>query len=192
MMLTLSNQLYFRIMRAMKSLRRTFLLIVLILVLAVIVELITPLRQLTDYLNQNPQPYKAVTIGTSVIGWILMAGVIAYGIWSHGKPMTDDESLEFTENGEASPTIYRSFRGQTKGRGFRTEVTFKEIKEAWQNGDWSNPEWLPIFLGLLAMIFIAFGMFGFFFVIGEPIVKLVCAGALVYTVVRTAWAFWKI
>jgi len=50
---------------------------------------------------------------------------------------------------------------------------------------------LPIFLGLLAMIFIASGMFGFFFVIGAPFVKLICGSALAYAALRTAWAFWK-
>jgi len=175
----------------MKSLLRTFLLIVLIFVLAVIAEQITPLRQLTDYFKQNPQPYKAITIGASAIGWILVAGVIAYVVWTQGKPMTDDEALKFMEDSASPPTIQHRFMGKVKGSEFRTEVTFKEIKEAWQSGNWNNSEWLPILLGLLAMIFIAFGMFGFFFVIGAPIVKLVCSGALFYAVIRTAWAFWQ-
>jgi len=114
----------------MKSLLRTFLQIVLILALIVAAELIPPFRQLTDYFNQNPQPYKTITIIISVIGWILMAGVIAYGIWTQGKPITDDEALKFMENGASDPTLPRRFMGQVKeGSEFRTEVTFKEIKE---------------------------------------------------------------
>jgi hypothetical protein len=176
-------------MRVVKSLLRTFLLITLIFVLAIIAELFTPLKQLTDYFNQNPQPYKAITIGTSILGWILMAGGIAYGLWRRGKATRDDEESRLLENGDTSPTMYRSFRGPSKVREFRTEVTFKEIKEAWHDGNWNNSEWLPIFLSLLALIFIAFGMFGFFFVIGAPLVKLVCGGALAYATVRTIWAF---
>lgn len=178
-------------MRVVKSLLRTFLLITLIFILAVIAELFTPLRQLTDYFNQNPQPYKAITIGTSIIGWILLAGGIAYGLWTRGKPTRDEESQR-VENGDTSPIMYNSFSGQSKSREFRTEVTFKEIKEAWHDGNWNNSEWLPIFLGLLAMVFIAFGMFGFFFVIGAPLVKLVCGGALAYATVRTIWAFGQV
>ncbi len=170
---------------------RTFLVIVLIFVLAVIAELITPLKQLTNFLNQHPQPYLAITIGASILGWILMAGAIAYGLWSQGKPMSDDEAFKFIENGASPATIYHRFRGQAKGREFRMEVTFREIKDAWHSGNWNSPEWLPIFLGLLAMVFIAFGMFGFFFVIGTPLVKLICGGALAYATTRTLWAFWK-
>ncbi|HLO34324.1 MAG TPA: hypothetical protein VK249_34585 [Anaerolineales bacterium] len=44
---------------------------------------------------------------------------------------------------------------------------------------------------LLQTFLLAFGMFGFFFVIGPPLVKLMCGGALLYAPVRTIWAFWK-
>lgn len=176
-------------MRVVKSLLRTFLLIIIIFVLAVIAELFTPLRQLTDYFHQNPQPYKAITIGISIIGWVLFAAGIACGLWSRGKPTRDEDETQLMQSGDTSPTMYSSFRGHSKSREFHREVTFKEIKEAWHDGNWNNSEWLPIFLGLLAIIFIAFGMFGFFFVIGPPLVKLVCGGALAYAAVRTIWAF---
>ena len=179
-------------MRVVKSLLQTFLLIILIFVLAVIAELFTPLRQLTDYFNQNPQPYKAITIGTSIIGWILMAACIAYGLWTREKPTRDEDRSQLMDMGDTSPTTYRSFRDHSKGREFHREVTFKEIKEAWHDGNWYNSEWLPIFLGLVAIIFIAFGMFGFFFVIGPPLVKLVCGGALAYATGRTIWAFGQV
>jgi len=179
-------------MRVVKSLLRTFLLITIIFVLAVIAELFTPLRQLTNYFNQNPQPYKIIAIGTSIIGWILFAGGIAYGLWTRGKPTRGEYELQLMENGDTSPTTYSSFRGHSKSREFHREVTFKEIKEAWHEGNWNTSEWLPIFLGLLAMIFIPFGMFGFFFVIGSPLLKLVCGGALAYATVRTIWAFGQV
>ena len=179
-------------MYVVKPLLQTFLLIILIFVLAVIAELFTPLRQLTDYFNQNPQPYKAITIGTSIIGWILMAASIAHGLWTRGKSTRAEDELQLMENGDTSPTTYSSFRGHSKSREFHREVSFKEIKEAWQDGNWHNSKWLSIFLGALAIIFIAFGMFGFFFVIGPPLVKLVCGGALAYGTVRTIWAFGQV
>ena len=178
-------------MCVVKSLLRTFLLIILIFVLAIIAELFTPLRQLTEYFNQNPQPYKAITIGTSIIGWILMAAGIAHGLWTRGKP-TRYEDISQLDMDDISPTTDGSFREQSRVREFHREVTFKEIKEAWHDGKWNNSEWLPIFLGLLAIIFIAFGMFGFFFVIGPPLVNLVCGGALAYATVRTIWAFGQV
>ena len=165
-------------------------MIALILVLAIIAELIPPFRQLTDYFNQTPQPYKAIAIGISVTGWVLMAGVIAYMIRTQGKPVTDDEAPSLMENGESYSATYPRRNDVGKGREFHKEVTFRQVKEAWQSGQWNQPEWLPIFLGLVALIFITVGMFGFFFIIGSPLVKLVCSGALAYAAIRTAWAFW--
>jgi len=179
-------------MGAMKSVLQTILLVAIIFVLAVLAEQITPLKQLTDFLDRNPQPYKAISMGASIIGWILMAGVIAYGLWTHGKPMTEDEALRFMETNASSPNINRHFKGRVKGREFHTEVTLREIKDAWQSGDWKHDSrWWPIFVGLLALTLIAFGMFGFFFVIGAPLVKLICAGVLAYAVIMTTWAFWN-
>jgi hypothetical protein len=176
----------------MRSLFQTVLLILGILALAVIAEFIPPLKQLTNYLGEHPQPYKGITIGVSIVGWILFAVAIAYGLWTQGRPMSDDEALGFMEQSAGSPTIRRHFRGRAKGAEFHTDVTFREIKEAWQSGDWRHePIWLPVFIGLLAVALIAFGMFGFFFVIGPPLVKLLCGGALLYAAARTAWAFWK-
>jgi hypothetical protein len=176
----------------MRSFFQTLLLILAILVLAVIAELIPPLKQLTVYLNTHPQPYKTITIVASIVGWILFAVTIGYGLWTQGRPMNDDEALGFIEQSAGSPTIRRRFRGRAKGSEFHTEVSFRDIKEAWRSGEWRYEQnWLPVFLGLLAVTLIAFGMFGFFFVIGPPLVKLLCGGALLYATVRTAWAFWK-
>jgi len=176
----------------MRSFFRTILLILAILALTLIAELIPPLKQLTVYLNEHPRPYKTITIVTSIAGWILFAVAIGYGLWTQGRPMSDDESLGFMEQSAGSPTIRRRFKGRTKGREFRTEMSFREFKEAWRSGEWRYERgWLPVFLGLLAVTLIAFGMFGFFIVIGPPLVKLLCGGALLYATVRTVWAFWK-
>jgi len=115
-----------------------------------------------------------------------MAGVNAYMIWKRGKPSMDGEAPKFMEHD-------KSFRmsGLGQRREFYREVTFLQIKDAWQSGQWIQTEWLPIFLGLLALIFITIGMFGFFFIIGPPLVKLLCSCALVYAAVRTVQAFWN-
>jgi hypothetical protein len=105
-------------MCVVKSLLRTFLLIILIFVLAIIVQLFTPLRQLTDYFNQNPQPYKTITVGTSIVGWILFAGGIDYGLWTRGKSTRDEDELLLMENGDTAPTTYSSFRGHSKAASF--------------------------------------------------------------------------
>jgi hypothetical protein len=42
---------------------------------------------------------------------------------------------------------------------------------------------------LAGAILLTIGLLGFFFVIGPPVVKDLCAGALLYAIVRLAWAF---
>jgi hypothetical protein len=176
----------------MRSFLQTVLLILIVLALTVLAELIPPLRQLTDYLNEHPQPYKTITIAATILGWVLFAVAIGYGLWTQGRPMNNDEARSFMETSAGSPTVRRRFRSLTKGREFRTEMSFREFKEAWRSREWRvEREWLLIFIGLLAVTFIAFGMFGFFFVIGSPVIKLLCSGALIYATIRTAWAFWK-
>ena len=84
------------------------------------------------------------------------------------------------------------FRGKAAGREFRMEATFREIKEAIRSGAWLRDlGWWLILVGLVGLTLAVYGMFGFFFVIRPPLVKLICVGALVYGTARTIWAFWK-
>jgi hypothetical protein len=51
--------------------------------------------------------------------------------------------------------------------------------------------WGPVFFGLIGLSLAAYGMFGYFFVIGPPLVKLAYAGALIYATFRNGWSFRK-
>jgi hypothetical protein len=176
----------------MKTVFQTLLLVVAIIALAVVIDQITPLKQLTLYLDQHPEPYRRITIGMSVLGWVLMGYVFFLVLWMRGRPMSEDEARQFMRTSAGRPMINRAFRGKAVGREARTGASFHDIKEAFISGDWSrDPGWWPIFIGLLALPLVAYGMFGYFIVIGPPTVKVICAAALAYATVRTVWGFWK-
>jgi hypothetical protein len=46
-------------------------------------------------------------------------------------------------------------------------------------------------IGLAGAFLAVYGMFGYFFVIGPPLVKLACGGALLYALIRSGWSFWQ-
>ena len=176
----------------MKTLARTFFFIALIFAVALALDQITELKQFTLYLDQHSEPYKRVTIGMSIAGWVLLGGAFAYGLWTQGKPMSEEEARRFMQTSAGRPRMRRRVFGPVAGWEFHEEVTVSEVKKAFRNGAWLREQrWRPIFVGFLALPLIAFGMFGFFFVIGAPLVKVMCAGALVYATIRTVWAFWK-
>ena len=71
-------------------------------------------------------------------------------------------------------------------------ASFREIKVAFHTGGWLlDPKWRPISFGVIGARLALMGMFGYFFVIGPPTVKVIVGGALTYALVRTAWGFWK-
>jgi hypothetical protein len=176
----------------MKTVFQTFLFIIVIFALAVVLEQITALKQLTLYFDQHPEPYKRITIGMSILGWVLMGYTFFLVLWMRGRPMSEDEARQFMRTSASRPMLHRVLRGKAVGREARTGASFHDIKGAFTNGEWRyDPGWWPIFIGLLALPLIAFGMFGYFIVTGPPTVKVICAGALTYAAVRTGWAFWK-
>lgn len=176
----------------MKTLLRTFLLVAVIFVVAVAAERIVPLKQLSLYLDQHPEPYRTITIAMSAAGWVLFIIVFVLLIWTRGRPMREDEARRFMQAGAGQPMVSRIMRGPVTECEFNVEVPFKAIKQAILTGEWLHePNWWPLVIGLLAITLIAYGMFGFFFVVGAPLVKLLCGGSLVYATLRTVWGFWR-
>ena len=172
----------------MKPFLQVLLIIVVIFASALVADMIAPLKQLTLYLAEHPEPYRSVTIAMSVVGWLLMIGMFAYTLWANGRPMTGEEARNFMRSSTGAHVL----KGRMGGREARMVASFPEVIDAIRTGAWlREPAWRPLFVGLIAMPFICVGMFGFFFVIGPPLVKLFCVGALVYIAVRTAWAFWR-
>jgi hypothetical protein len=172
---------------AMKTFLQTVGLIAVLFVLAVVVDQFTPLKQLDVALREHPEPYRSITIGLSIVAWALLIGAFIVGIVSMGQPMSEKRAKAYIgrrRNGVST------FRGKATGREFRMEASFKEIKDAIRTGAWLRDHSLwPLLIGLVGLTLAAYGMFGFFFVIGAPLVKLICAGALAYATARTVWGF---
>jgi hypothetical protein len=176
----------------MKTLVQTVLLVVIVFAVALAVDQVAPLKQFTAFLDQHPEPYRTITLVMALGGWALLIGAFVLGLWSMGRPMSEDEAQQFMRTSAGRPGQVRHFRGRAAGREFRRAATFREIKDAWRSGDWlTNPSWWPILLGLLGAPFALYGMFGYFLVFGAPTVKLVCVGALLYATARIVWGFWK-
>ena len=69
----------------LKSILRFLLMNAVFVVLALIAEIITPLKQLTLHLNENPQPYKGIVIALSVAGWVLLLVTLVVSLAAKGK-----------------------------------------------------------------------------------------------------------
>jgi hypothetical protein len=172
----------------MKTLWQTFRLVAIIFGLALIADQIEPLKQFSLYLDQHPRPYTTIAIVLAVTGWVLLGVTFVLIFWKKSRLMSEEEARQFIE----SNGPIQHFSGQTAGREAKTEWTFREIKESFHSGAvWRNSSEFAVFLGLIGLALAAYGMFGYFIIIGPPLVKLACAGALAYATVLTAWSFWK-
>ena len=86
-----------------------------VFVLAVVVGLITPLKQLDAYFKEYPQPYTAITLGMLIVGLALLLYPWSVAIIGHGQPMSEARS-----KAHASQQM-GIFRGRAVGREARME-----------------------------------------------------------------------
>ena len=76
------------------------------------------------------------------------------------------------------------------GRSGRGETSFHQIKADLVTGAWlREPEARMWVAGLIGLWLLVFGLFGFFFVIGPPAVKVIVAASVLYAFARFSWAF---
>lgn len=169
----------------MKNLLYTVGFVAAIFAAAVLIDQFSALKQLTAYLNDHPEPYRALAFGLAILGLLLLLVAFLLGIID-GRRMTEAEAQHFMQ------PRHGRFRGAATGQKFRGEATFRELKDAFRSGEWRRDRtWGPMVIGLIAVPLVLYGMFGFFFVIGAPAVKLLCVGVVLYATARTLWAFWK-
>jgi hypothetical protein len=143
--------------------------------LAVVVDLIAPLKQLDAYFKEYPR--YAITLGMLVVALRLVPRGCIFGLAN------------------------RRERARAKARTshkwvFRQALAEKRMKRPSANqsafhSDWLLDSWRPICFGVVGTLLALIGMFGYLFVIGPPTVKVIVGGALAYALVRTAWGFWK-
>ncbi len=174
----------------MKSILQTIALIVIIFAIALLAEQIAPLKQLTSYLNDHPQPYVNITIGIGIVGFVLLIVAWLIVLVRSSGPMSDAEAQEFARS--MGRVQVGTFSGKAVGVTARGEVSFRAIKDALRSGEWRRDAgWWPFLLGLVGLPLAVGGMFGYFFVIGAPTVKLIVGAALAYAAVRFTWAWMR-
>ncbi len=164
-----------------------------IFLFAVLVDQITPLKQLDAYLKEHPQPWAGLTLGAAAVGFGLL--ILVWISWGQltGRPMSEDEAREFMSRNAGTPVVNRVFRGKAAGIATPEGVaTFRQVKDAFRTGNWlRNPRMRVFCVGTVGLLLLLLGGFGYFVVTGPPAVKVICAGALLYAFGRTAWAFWQ-
>src|SRR4051794_8956562 len=133
----------------MKSILQTAGLIIAIFILAVLLDQLTPLKQLTSFLAERPEPYRGITIGLAVVGWLLLIFTFTGVIWSWGRPMNEDEAHDYMSTSGGNPRVRRKFQGKVVGREFKGAASFREIKDAMRTGAWlHDSSWWPMLIGL--------------------------------------------
>jgi hypothetical protein len=173
----------------------TLLFLLALLVVAVIAEYIAPLRDIDAYLWLHPaaaRGLRILTIGTIVLGGVLMVGTQLVVRVGDERPLGEDEVQQEIQEAAGEERSFYRFWGISVGSGFSDEASFHEVKAAWRQGAWlASPRWRRFLLMILGAFMVLYGMLGLFIVIGPPWVKLVAILALFYATLRAAWAFWR-
>jgi hypothetical protein len=177
----------------MKASLRLIGFIAAIFLFALLVDQIKPLKQLDSYLKAHPQPWIGLSLGAVLIGLaLLLFAWIGWGLLT-GRPMDEEEAREFmsTSAGLTRPKLVLG--GQAVGIKTPEGVaSFREVKNGFRSGAWLSDAGMRTFcVGVVGLLLLAMGGFGYFFAIGSPTVKVMCAGVLLYAFGRTAWGFWK-
>lgn len=166
-------------MSSLKAILRTVGLIAALWLLALGLELIPPLKAFTAYLDAHPDPWIGLAWGAAGLGLVLLIGAWVRLLFRRGRPMSQEEVHGLVGIG-----------GAGGGREAHEEISFREVKLSLTTGAWRrDPEAQMWIAGLIGVWLVALGLFGFFFVVGAPVVKVFMAGAWLYAFTRFAWAF---
>ncbi len=161
---------------------------------ALLVDQITPLKQLDATLKAHPQPWIGLALGAAAVGLGLLLFVwISWGILA-GRPMSADQAREFMRTSAGQSWSGFTPLGKTAG-GIATPegiASFRQVKDAFRSGDWLvNPALRVFCVGIVGLMLLVLGGLGYFVVTGPPAVKVMCCGVALYAFGRTAWEFWR-
>ena len=161
---------------------------------ALLVDQVTPLKQLDTYLKAHPQPWIGLALGAAAVGLGLLLFVwLSWGVLA-GRPMSADQARNFMRSSAGQSWSGFAPLGKAAG-GIATPegvASFREVKDAFRSGAWLYDPAMRVFcVGVAGLMLLVLGGLGYFVVIGPPAVKLICGGAVVYVFGRMAWGFWK-
>ena len=168
-------------------------LIVAIFLFALLVDQITPLKQFDAYLREHSQPWVGLTLGAVVVGLGLLVFVWISWLKRSHRPMSEEEAQEFMRTSASQLNLNRVVLGRAFGITAPEGVaTFRQVKDAFRSGAWLRDPYLRVFcVGVIGLLLLVLGGFGYFAIIGPPTVKVICVGVLLYVFGRTAWGFWQ-
>ena len=191
--------------------------VVVILILAVVAELIPILKAPDVYFAQHRGTRDlamGLVIAMAVLGTLLLVfsqfivrwprpeelteAALGEGVAARFAPMSHGEveaSIAQARAQRGLPLWSRWFyrhAGPTLGGSFAVEAPLAAMKQAGRTGAWRHqPVWQLAYLMGLGALLMLVGLFGIGIVLGPPVIRLICAGALAYALVHTAWAFAK-
>ena len=134
----------------------------------------------------------AASLSVAAVGWALLILGGVRLVLSRGEPMSHAEIEEdlrrsrYGPRGRTGPlsargSIYRHV-GPAEGAKAQREVSIAAMKNAWRTRAWRrDPTWQTVFIMAAGGLMMAFGGFSAAVVAGPPVVKLLCGGALCYT-----------
>ncbi len=175
----------------LKQLVSTAATLVVCLVVIAVGELLPPLRGVDTLLAANPplnRALLAVTISMTAVGVFLL--VFTQFLVRVPDSRRDRGAAAVPALGETKGWPVRFFYGVTASASFHDEARMWQLKRAFQNGDWwRKPRWRRFTLMMLGAALLFYGLFGLFFIISTPGIKLLVALAVLYATARTVWAF---
>lgn len=188
-------------------------LIIVLLLAAAATEQVPILQEIDPFFAKNRPLWVWLALGTAVPGVLLFIGAqfvvrhpkaeelseeaLGEGVKATFSPMQHAEAEEMIASVRRARflvAIWRQYRyrlrGRFVGRSFQVEAPLRAVKHAWRTGTWrGNPVWQLFTLMALGGALMVLGLFSLVIVLpSPPVVKLICAGALLYAISRTVWA----
>lgn len=163
-----------------------------------VISAIPPLPGWFEMVDANQTPWLVVTGSAAVLGFVLMMGGILDLIMAQDRtlPHEEAEDVERSVRMAARPASWRarSYRvwGRATGREGSDQFTFREMKQAWQNGAWRRETiWRRRYITAFGALLLTIGIFGVAFTLGPPPIKAIVGGALLYAAVMLMRGFSK-
>ena len=139
------------------------------------------------------KPFLGRFWGAVVVGLGLLVFVWISWLKRSHRPMSEEEAQEFMRTSASRLNLNRVVLGRAFGITAPEGVaTFRQVKDAFRSDAWLRDPYLRVFcVGVIGLLLLVLGGFGYFAIIGPPTVKVICVGVLLYVFGRTAWGFWQ-
>lgn len=149
-------------MRGLLAYLRLLAVTLVVVAIAAAVAETPPLRRLDALVAAHRTPLLAVTASAAALGFVLFMGAVLDLLISSGRP----------------------------GGAAHDEFTVAALKDAFRSGAWlRDAAWRRRAVVTFGALTMGFGIFGLLAVVGPGYVRVITGAALLYAMVRTAWAF---